>query len=144
MQHGGRYEGSLSVFRLFEPAKIAAEADAIDQIILEDYIIDILYFFHTDHKAATKFLLTGLPTRANYDHLLIEVRTCMPVVENADPTSFIQTLFGQMFLLPRPPFKPVYYSVVLADLCKTSASIPPVVGSLSPLTCACVCVWNKY
>ena len=34
------------------------------------------YFtFSTDHKVAAKFLLTSLPTKANYDQLLIEVQT---------------------------------------------------------------------
>lgn len=106
----GSLRGRVQTFRLFDAARTESpDMKAFDRFLLQDYIVDLLHFFGSDHKTCTKFLLT-LPGNFNYHNLLIE------------------TIFGQLFLLPTPPCKLIYYAVVIGDLCKGSTAIPPVLG----------------
>lgn len=76
--------------------------------VIQDFIVDLLHFFSADHKTCAKFLLS-LPGNFN-DHALL-----------------IETIFGELFHLPKPPYKLVYYAVIIGSLCKASTAIPPVV-----------------
>eukprot|EP00005_Dracoamoeba_jomungandri_P013753 CAMPEP_0174265190 /NCGR_PEP_ID=MMETSP0439-20130205/25516_1 /TAXON_ID=0 /ORGANISM="Stereomyxa ramosa, Strain Chinc5" /LENGTH=793 /DNA_ID=CAMNT_0015351511 /DNA_START=36 /DNA_END=2417 /DNA_ORIENTATION=- len=98
-----------SMFRLFNESKVNQGMRRIDRFVLEDAIVDLLYHFSGDHKLCSKFLLCGIPFPVPSEFLLIEV------------------IFGQLFLLPEPPFKQVFYAVLIGDLCRVP-SIPPVLG----------------
>ena len=56
------------------------------------------------------------------DHLILEVLVFSFMI------LFAKTVLGQIFLLPKPPFREVYYSDIIADLCKMRPSIPPILA----------------
>ena len=61
-----------TVCRIFEAAESEQGMRPIDRLILEEYIIDILFFFNESHKDCAK-QLEALPIELDYDHILIEV-----------------------------------------------------------------------
>lgn len=75
----------------------------IDKFVVEEYIGDTLYFYNINHQDCVTQLL-NLPIRFQYEHLLIDV------------------IFGHMLLLPKSPFRLVYYGVVLVNLCKEKSN----------------------
>eukprot|EP01114_Cavostelium_apophysatum_P014517 TRINITY_DN3790_c0_g1_i1.p1 TRINITY_DN3790_c0_g1~~TRINITY_DN3790_c0_g1_i1.p1 ORF type:complete len:829 (-),score=226.89 TRINITY_DN3790_c0_g1_i1:25-2442(-) len=95
------------VFRLFDSD--ADKLNAIDKILIEDYVIDILYHFSLSHKDCIK-MIQQFPIEASFDHLLIE------------------TIFSQLFALPKPTFKEIYYAVLIVDWCKTKPALFPLIG----------------
>ncbi|EGC35563.1 hypothetical protein DICPUDRAFT_55124 [Dictyostelium purpureum] len=91
------------LFRLFNEDQYIS----IEKSIVQEYILDILYFFNSDHKEAAKFIYS-LPVQFEIDDVVVE------------------TLFGEMFLLPEPTFKVIYYSVIFIDFFKSQPSVIPV------------------
>jgi len=73
---------------------------AIERIIIEEYILDILHWFDGDRRE-TVVRLGNLPVPFSYQAILIE------------------TLFGQLLCLPMPPRKPVGYLTIMVDCMKT-------------------------
>lgn len=63
------------------------------------------------------FYLVSLPVSYRYEYLMAE------------------TIFSQLLLLPNPPFKPIYYTLVIIDLCKALPGAFPsvVVGAVHAL-----------
>ncbi|KAL0353391.1 UNVERIFIED_CONTAM: Nuclear cap-binding protein subunit [Sesamum angustifolium] len=53
--------------------------------------------------------MVGLPVPFRYEYLMAE------------------TIFSQILLLPQPPFKPIYYTLVIMDLCKALPGAFPAV-----------------
>ncbi|KAL0363049.1 UNVERIFIED_CONTAM: ATP-dependent zinc metalloprotease FTSH 12, chloroplastic [Sesamum calycinum] len=53
--------------------------------------------------------MVGLPVTFRYEYLMAE------------------TIFSQILLLPQPPFKPIYYTLVIMDLCKALPGAFPAV-----------------
>ncbi|KVI10259.1 Armadillo-type fold [Cynara cardunculus var. scolymus] len=53
--------------------------------------------------------MVGLPVPFRYEYLMAE------------------TIFSQLLLLPQPPFKPIYYTLVIIDLCKSLPGAFPAV-----------------
>eukprot|EP01087_Luapelamoeba_hula_P018471 TRINITY_DN5951_c0_g1_i1.p1 TRINITY_DN5951_c0_g1~~TRINITY_DN5951_c0_g1_i1.p1 ORF type:complete len:819 (-),score=70.52 TRINITY_DN5951_c0_g1_i1:395-2851(-) len=104
-----KYEGPHLVFRLFDESKTGVK-DTIDRFLLEEHIVDLIHFFRSDHKTCAKLLLTALPTRANPEYLVVE------------------TILAQLFLLPKSPFRPICYNVLLADLCRMTLTVPPILA----------------
>ncbi|EAL72257.1 initiation factor eIF-4 gamma middle domain-containing protein [Dictyostelium discoideum AX4] len=81
--------------------------NSVERYIVEDYIIDILSFFNSDHKECSKFIYS-LPVENEIDDIVVE------------------TILGEMFMLPEPTFKPIYYSVLFVDFFKSQPSVIPV------------------
>ena len=53
--------------------------------------------------------MVGLPVPFRYEYLMAE------------------TIFSQLLMLPQPPFKPIYYTLVIIDLCKALPGAFPAV-----------------
>jgi len=98
-----------TMFRLFDKSDSEKDLKPIDRFLVEDYIIDILFFFNINHKEAVK-QIQSIPLPNSFDHLLLE------------------TLFGQLFQFPKPTFKEVYYAVLVLDFCKSNPNFGQVLG----------------
>eukprot|EP01133_Synstelium_polycarpum_P011019 gene11019-12844_t len=95
------------VFRIFDDQS-DGELKPIDRHVIEEYIVDILFFFNANHKDAAKFIYS-LPVKGEIDHIVVE------------------TILAEAFRLPHSAFKPIYYSVMFVDLFKEQhATIIPV------------------
>jgi len=90
------------LFRLF-----IDEQKSIERYIIEDYIIDTLYFFNSNHKECSRFIYS-LPVSFDIGDIVVE------------------TLLSEMYMLPKPTFKEIYYSLIFIDLFKSQPSIVPV------------------
>ena len=115
------FKGDLNLFKQ-QQQQIGAGAEdipsmtPIDRLIVQEYIEDTLYFFNPSHKECVKQLLLRVPVKFNCDYALIDF------------------ILSQLFLLPSPPFKMVYYGVILVDLCRAEPRITTVVSDrLLPL-----------
>ncbi|RVW54226.1 Nuclear cap-binding protein subunit 1 [Vitis vinifera] len=80
----------------------------IDRFIAEEYLLDVLFFFNGCRKECASYMV-GLPVPFRYEYLMAE------------------TIFSQLLLLPQPPFKPMYYTLVIIDLCKALPGAFPAV-----------------
>ncbi|EFA80484.1 initiation factor eIF-4 gamma middle domain-containing protein [Heterostelium album PN500] len=95
------------VFRLFDDGT-DGQLKPIDRHVIEEYIVDILYFFNGSHKEAAKFIYS-LPVQTEIDHIVVE------------------TILAEAFKLPHSSFKSIYYSVMFVDLFRDQhATIIPV------------------
>ncbi|KAJ4965426.1 hypothetical protein NE237_017275 [Protea cynaroides] len=104
-----KYPQRLRRLNIFPPSKIEGQ-QPIDRFIVEEYLLDVLFFFNGCRKECASFLV-GLPVPFRYEYLMAE------------------TIFSQLLLLPQPPFKPSYYTLVIIDLCKAlPGAFPPVVA----------------
>ncbi|RLN39442.1 nuclear cap-binding protein subunit 1 [Panicum miliaceum] len=70
-----------------------------------------------DSRKECAFYLVSLPVSFRYEYLMAE------------------TIFSQLLLLPNPPFRPIYYTLVIIDLCKALPGAFPsvVVGAVHAL-----------
>ncbi|KAJ3683742.1 hypothetical protein LUZ60_013969 [Juncus effusus] len=102
----------LSIF----PSNKAENMKPIDRFVVEEYLLDVLLFFNGCRKECA-FYLAGLPVPFRYEFIMAE------------------TIFSQLLLLPQPPFKPIYYTLVILDLCKALPGAFPavVVGAVRAL-----------
>ncbi|KAJ6309993.1 hypothetical protein OIU76_014855 [Salix suchowensis] len=92
------------------PASKTEDMQPIDRFIVEEYLLDVLLFLNGCRKECASFMV-GLPVPFRYDYLMAE------------------TIFSQLLLLPLPPFKPIYYTLVIMDLCKAlPGAFPGVVA----------------
>ncbi|XP_039128613.1 nuclear cap-binding protein subunit 1 isoform X1 [Dioscorea cayenensis subsp. rotundata] len=80
----------------------------IDRFVVEEYLLDVLLFFNGCRKECAAYMV-GLPVPFRYEYLMAE------------------TVFSQLLLLPQPPFKPLYYTLVIIDLCKALPGAFPAV-----------------
>ncbi|XP_022728995.1 nuclear cap-binding protein subunit 1 isoform X4 [Durio zibethinus] len=90
------------------PASKTEDLQPIDRFVVEEYLLDVLLFFNGCRKECASFMV-GLPVPFRYEYLLAE------------------TIFSQLLLLPQPPFKPIYYTLVIMDLCKALPGAFPAV-----------------
>ncbi|KAG7950817.1 hypothetical protein I3843_13G135700 [Carya illinoinensis] len=90
------------------PASKAEDLQPIDRFIVEEYLLDVLFFFNGCRKECAAFMV-GLPVPFRYEYLMAE------------------TIFSQLLLLPQPPFRPMYYTLVIIDLCKALPGAFPAV-----------------
>ncbi|CAM8952918.1 unnamed protein product [Rhodiola kirilowii] len=104
------------------PSNKLEDIQPIDRFVVEEYLLDVLLFlngcsyilfmFICSRKASRKecaSFMAGLPVPFRYEYLMAE------------------TLFSQLLLLPHPPFKPIYYTLVIMDLCKALPGAFPAV-----------------
>ncbi|KAI3967263.1 hypothetical protein MKW92_027666 [Papaver armeniacum] len=85
----------------------------IDRFIVEEYLLDVLLFFNGWFNVHCIWLVYMSPFR--YEYLMAE------------------TIFSQLLLLPEPPFKPMYYTLVIIDLCSSRAFPAVVAGAVRAL-----------
>ncbi|KAK9273716.1 hypothetical protein L1049_018526 [Liquidambar formosana] len=90
------------------PASKTEDLQPIDRFIVEEYLLDVLLFFNGCRKECASFMV-GLPVPFRYEYFMAE------------------TIFSQLLLLPQPPFKPMYYTLVIIDLCKALPGAFPAV-----------------
>ncbi|XP_052177986.1 nuclear cap-binding protein subunit 1 [Diospyros lotus] len=90
------------------PASKFQDLQPIDRFVVEEYLLDVLFFFNGSRKECASHM-AGLPVPFRYEYLMAE------------------TIFSQLLLLPNPPFKPIYYTLVIIDLCKALPGAFPAV-----------------
>ncbi|KAJ1391985.1 MIF4G-like, type 3, partial [Sesbania bispinosa] len=90
------------------PSSKTEDLQPIDRFVMEEYLLDVLLFFNGCRKECASFMV-GLPVSFRYEYLMAE------------------TIFSQLLMLPQPPFKPVYYTLVIIDLCKALPGAFPAV-----------------
>ncbi|VFQ97878.1 unnamed protein product [Cuscuta campestris] len=90
------------------PASKFEDIQPIDRFVVEEYLLDVLLFLNGCRKECTSYMV-GLPVPFRYEYLMAE------------------TIFSQLLLLPNPPFKPIYYTLVIIDLCKALPGAFPAV-----------------
>ncbi|KAJ9139749.1 hypothetical protein P3X46_030453 [Hevea brasiliensis] len=90
------------------PASKTEDMEPIDRFIMEEYLLDVLLFLNGCRKECASCMV-GLPVPFRYEYLMAE------------------TIFSQLLLLPQPPFKPIYYTLVIMDLCKALPGAFPAV-----------------
>ncbi|XP_040991745.1 nuclear cap-binding protein subunit 1 [Juglans microcarpa x Juglans regia] len=90
------------------PASKLEDLQPIDRFVVEEYLLDVLFFFNGCRKECAAFMV-GLPVPFRYEYLMAE------------------TIFSQLLLLPQPPFRPMYYTLVIIDLCKALPGAFPAV-----------------
>eukprot|EP01121_Diplochlamys_sp_Union-15-3_P016389 TRINITY_DN555_c0_g2_i1.p1 TRINITY_DN555_c0_g2~~TRINITY_DN555_c0_g2_i1.p1 ORF type:complete len:413 (-),score=58.51 TRINITY_DN555_c0_g2_i1:884-2122(-) len=97
----GLGEQSLPVrLPLFPNSRLPDSLSLIDQVLLHDVATDLLYFFNPNRALAVKFLLS------------------LSHKENLEPL-FVETIFSQLFRLPKAPFRTLYYSAILIEMSKS-------------------------
>ncbi|PIN12221.1 Nuclear cap-binding complex, subunit NCBP1/CBP80 [Handroanthus impetiginosus] len=90
------------------PASKTEDLQPIDRFVVEEYLLDVLFFLNGCRKECASSMV-GLPVPFRYEYLMAE------------------TIFSQILLLPQPPFKPIYYTLVIMDLCKALPGAFPAV-----------------
>ncbi|XP_016510271.2 nuclear cap-binding protein subunit 1 isoform X3 [Nicotiana tabacum] len=90
------------------PSNKTEDIQLIDRFVVEEYLLDVLLFLNGCRKECTSYMV-GLPVPFRYEYLMAE------------------TIFSQLLLLPQPPFKPTYYTLVIIDLCKALPGAFPAV-----------------
>ncbi|KAG9136557.1 hypothetical protein Leryth_014406 [Lithospermum erythrorhizon] len=90
------------------PASKLEDIKPIDRFVVEEYLLDVLFFLNGCRKEGASYMV-GLPVPFRYEYLMAE------------------TIFSQLLLLPQPPFRPLYYTLVIIDLCKALPGAFPAV-----------------
>ncbi|BFG30066.1 hypothetical protein CerSpe_163400 [Prunus speciosa] len=92
------------------PASKTEDLQPMDRFIVEEYLLDVLFFLNGCRKECASYM-AGLPVPFRYEYLMAE------------------TIFSQLLMLPQPPFRPTYYTLVIIDLCKAlPGAFPGVVA----------------
>ncbi|CAI0450221.1 unnamed protein product [Linum tenue] len=111
-----KYPQRIRRLNIFPTGK-SEDMQPIDRFIVEEYLLDVLLFLngwerlislYTSRKECASNMV-GLPVPFRYEYLMAE------------------TLFAQLLLLPQPPFRPLYYTLVIMDLCKALPGAFPAV-----------------
>ncbi|TKY62990.1 Nuclear cap-binding protein subunit 1 [Spatholobus suberectus] len=102
-----KYPQRIHRLNIFPPSK-NEDLQLIDRFVMEEYLLDVLLFLNGCRKECASFMV-GLPVSFRYEYLMAE------------------TIFSQLLMLPQPPFKPVYYTLVIIDLCKALPGAFPAV-----------------
>ncbi|CAI5518984.1 unnamed protein product, partial [Closterium sp. Naga37s-1] len=103
-----QFPSRIGRLKLFPPAKTDATMSPIDRFVVQEYLLDVLYYMNGSRKECASYLV-GLPVPFRYEYVMAE------------------TVFSQLLLLPRSPFRPIYYTIVLVDLCKALPGAFPAV-----------------
>ncbi|GAB2234373.1 hypothetical protein Drorol1_Dr00003623 [Drosera rotundifolia] len=102
-----KYPQRMHRLNIFPESKIEDLAP-IDRFVMEEYLLDVLLFMNGSRKECASYMV-GLPVPFRYEYLMAE------------------TIFSQLLLLPEPRFKPIYYTLVIMDLCKALPGAFPAV-----------------
>uniref|UniRef100_A0A6B2KXX1 MIF4G domain-containing protein n=1 Tax=Arcella intermedia TaxID=1963864 RepID=A0A6B2KXX1_9EUKA len=111
------YPPPKNIFRIFEgeslPLWQARTISNLDRFVIEDYIVDVLYFFNADPKECAK-QVANIPIN-------IKIESVLDIV--------IETIFSELFTLPNPAFNRTFYAYLISELFKTFKDI--MVGALA-------------
>lgn len=102
-----KYPQRIRRLNIFSASK-AEDLRPIDRFVVEEYLLDVLLFLNGCRKECAAYM-AGLPVPFRYEYLMVE------------------TIISQLLLLPEPPFKPIYYTLVIIDLCKALPGAFPAV-----------------
>lgn len=102
-----KYPQRIRRLNIFSASK-TEDLQPIDRFVVEEYLLDVLFFLNGCRKEGAACMV-GLPVPFRYEYLMAE------------------TIFSQLLLLPQPPFKPIYYTLVIIDLCKSLPGAFPAV-----------------
>ncbi|KAK7395978.1 hypothetical protein VNO78_16633 [Psophocarpus tetragonolobus] len=102
-----KYPQRIHRLNIFPPSK-NEDLQPIDRFVMEEYLLDVLQFLNGCRKECASFMV-GLPVSFRYEYLMAE------------------TIFSQLLMLPQPPFKPIYYTLVIINLCKALPGAFPAV-----------------
>lgn len=102
-----KYPQRIRRLNIFPSSKME-DLQPIDRFVVEEYLLDVLLYFNGSRKECASFMV-GLPVSFRYEYLMAE------------------TIFSQLLMLPQPPFKPAYYTLVIIDLCKALPGAFPAV-----------------
>ncbi|XP_073222276.1 nuclear cap-binding protein subunit 1 [Cicer arietinum] len=102
-----KYPQRIRRLNIFPSSKME-DMQPIDRFVMEEYLLDVLLYFNGSRKECASFMV-GLPVAFRYEYLMAE------------------TIFSQLLMLPQPPFKPAYYTLVIIDLCKALPGAFPAV-----------------
>ncbi|KAG8653038.1 hypothetical protein MANES_06G161000v8 [Manihot esculenta] len=102
-----KYPQRIRRLNIFRAGK-TEDMQPIDRFVVEEYLLDVLLFLNGCRKECAAYMV-GLPVPFRYEYLMAE------------------TIFSQLLLLPQPPFKPIYYTLVIMDLCKALPGAFPAV-----------------
>lgn len=94
--------------RIFPPSKTDEKITPTDRFVVEEYLLDVLFHLNGCRKECAAYMV-GLPVPFRYEYITAE------------------TVFSQLLLLPKPPFRLIYYTVVMVDLCKALPGAFPAV-----------------
>lgn len=103
-----RFPKRLRRIQIFPPSKTDGQMTLIDRFVVEEYLLDVLFHLNGCRKECAAYM-AGLPLPFRYEYLMAE------------------TVFSQLLLLRQPPFKPIYYTIVIIDLCKALPGAFPTV-----------------
>lgn len=94
--------------RIFPLSKTDEKITPIDRFVVEEYLLDVLFYLNGCRKECAAYMV-GLPVPFRYEYIMAE------------------TVFSQLLLPPKPPFRLIYYTVVMVDLCKALPGAFPAV-----------------
>lgn len=103
-----KFPPRLHRLQIFPTSKTDATMAPIDRFLVEEYLLDVMLYLNGCRKECAAYLV-GLPVPFRYEFVMAE------------------TIFSQLFLLPKPPFRQIYYTVILVDLCKALPGAFPAV-----------------
>ncbi|KAJ7559574.1 hypothetical protein O6H91_04G091800 [Diphasiastrum complanatum] len=103
-----KYPQRMRRLHIFPSSKSEEKMAPIDRFVVEEYLLDVLHYLNGCRKECATYMV-GLPVPFRYEYLMAE------------------TVFSQLLLLPKPPFKLIYYTVVMIDLCKALPGAFPAV-----------------
>lgn len=103
-----KYPPRIMRLRIFPSSKTDDKITPIDRFVVEEYLLDVLFYLNGCRKECAAYMV-GLPVPFRYEYLMAE------------------TVFSQLLLLPKPPFRLIYYTVVMVDLCKALPGAFPAV-----------------
>jgi nuclear cap-binding protein subunit 1 len=103
-----RFPPRIIRLRIFPSSKTDDKIAPVDRFVVEEYLLDVLFYLNGCRKECAAYMV-GLPVPFRYEYLMAE------------------TVFSQLLLLPKPPFQPIYYTVVMVDLCKALPGAFPAV-----------------
>ncbi|XP_010521542.1 PREDICTED: nuclear cap-binding protein subunit 1 [Tarenaya hassleriana] len=102
-----RYPQRIRRLNIF-PAGKTEDLQPIDRFVVQEYLLDVLLYFNGSRRECASYMVS-LPVPFRYEYLMAE------------------TIFSQLLLLPRPPFKTLYYTLIIMDLCKALPGAFPAV-----------------
>ncbi|KAK4484935.1 hypothetical protein RD792_007540 [Penstemon davidsonii] len=134
-----KYPRRLRRLNIF-PASKTEDLQPIDRFIVEEYLLDVLFFLNgCEHVKSSEFLLLVILVEKQESSYYFVFGSCKASRKECAaamvglPVPFryeyimAETIFSQILLLPHPPFKPIYYTLVIMDLCKALPGAFPAV-----------------
>ncbi|CAM6096308.1 unnamed protein product [Calypogeia fissa] len=102
------YPRRIGRLRIFPASKTDEKIAPVDRFVVAEYLQDVLFHLNGCRKECAGYMV-GLPVPFRYEYLMAEI------------------VFSQLLLLPAPPFRLIYYTVVMVDLCKALPGAFPAV-----------------